>query len=172
MTYHLWPYHQPHWPYRRTLRLRLVCLNCGRQCCYAPPLRAFLPEQQMLKLTECQKSPTPLWTLTTTTCRSPQRSYAVCTTAHQGNKICPPNYQFSGDEVTSKWAPEHLLEHWTSLLRTYHTVGETACTPGSMVATMVCKNMRHLFSEHRNALRTSRTSTHWQPRSRRLLSVG
>ena len=65
-----------------------------------------------------------------------------------------PIIDFQVMEVTSKWL-QHLLEHWTSLLRTYHTVGETACTPGSMVATMVCKHMRSLFSEHRDALRTS-----------------
>ena len=56
-------------------------------------------------------------------------------------------------EVASNWLVR-LLEHWTSLLRMYHKVGETARTPGSMLATMVCEHMRRSFSEHRNALRT------------------
>ena len=70
-----------------------------------------------------------------------------------------PIFDCQAMEVTSKRL-QHLLEHWTSLLRTYHTVGETACTPGSMVATMVCKHMRRLFSEHRNALQTNEEYAH------------
>ncbi len=65
-----------------------------------------------------------------------------------------PFIDFQAMEVASKWLVR-LLEHWTSLLRSYHKVGETARTPGSLLATMVCKHMRRLFSEHRNALRTN-----------------
>ena len=59
-----------------------------------------------------------------------------------------PFIDFQAMEVASKWLVR-LLEHWTSLLRLrlYHKVGETARTPGSLLATMVCKHMRRLFSD-------------------------
>ena len=62
-----------------------------------------------------------------------------------------PVFDFQAMEVASNWLVR-LLEHWTSLLRMYHKIGETASTPGSMLATMVCEHMRRSFSEHRNAL--------------------
>ena len=64
-----------------------------------------------------------------------------------------PVIDFQAMGVASNWLVR-LLEHWTSSLRAYHTVGETECTPGSILATMVCEHMRRSFSEHRNALRT------------------
>ncbi len=65
-----------------------------------------------------------------------------------------PAIDFQAMRVASNWLVR-LLDHWTSLLRSYHKVGETASTPGSMLATMVCEHMRRSFAEHRSALRNN-----------------